>query len=180
MSGRHVPTPAVQLAALDRLEAGRVVVDLVILGCGRAEDMARAVAWARDQLAGAVVMLEHEGGPTPVSIDVPAGEESITWLVDVDELDYVRQDVRAIPRRSGRPGASWVPGRIVGWSNLAAGVPAVTPGRFRRRVFWVAPHDRSTAPLGVYRRGGPHEAVDPRTVAAGVGGLWTARAAGRS
>lgn len=39
-----------------------------------------------------------------------------------------------------------------------------SPGTFRRRVFWLLPHDRDTQPEGLYKTGAPAEAVDPRTL----------------
>ncbi|MDH6707394.1 hypothetical protein P3T27_004131 [Kitasatospora sp. MAA19] len=46
-------------------------------------------------------------------------------------------------------------------------------GTFRRRVFWLLPHDRDQDPEGLYSTGVPSEAVDPRTVAPGVKGYKT-------
>lgn len=48
-------------------------------------------------------------------------------------------------------------------------------GTFRRRVFWLLPHDRGTAPDGLYASGAPAEAVDPITLAAGSRGRKTER-----
>jgi hypothetical protein len=49
---------------------------------------------------------------------------------------------------------------------------------FRRRVFWLLPHDRGSAPGGLYATGTPAEAVDPRTLAPGGKGHKTARSGG--
>lgn len=174
------PTPRAQLAALDRLEWARAVIDRALEGHVPAGELNVAAAMVRDAAAAAVVWLEWHAGnqeATPVSIDAPSGEESIEWLVDVDDLDYVRQAVVLLPRRRGRPGASWVGGRLVGWSNLRPDVGSEGRGSgFLRRVFWLAAHDRDSEPDGVYRRGAPSEAVDPRTVAPRVGGAVTTRA----
>ncbi|WP_229822945.1 DUF6009 family protein, partial [Streptomyces netropsis] len=51
-------------------------------------------------------------------------------------------------------------------------------GTFRRRVFWLLPHDRDSNPDGLYVTGAPAEAVDPRTLAAGIKGGKTERSEG--
>ncbi|MEU4497549.1 DUF6009 family protein [Streptomyces sp. NPDC023998] len=35
---------------------------------------------------------------------------------------------------------------------------------YRRRAFFLLPHDRDNDPEGLYREGAPSEAVDPRTI----------------
>lgn len=95
-------------------------------------------------------------------------EEEIVWVDDPGKYDYVREGVTVHPTRR-RPVIQ--PGRVVGYGVLRAGAPNCGhPGTFKRRVFWVRPHDRSEEPDGVYMGGLPAEAVDPRTVAAGVPG----------
>jgi hypothetical protein len=37
-------------------------------------------------------------------------------------------------------------------------------GLYRRRVFFLLPHDRDAQPEGLYQEGAPGEAVDPRTI----------------
>lgn len=109
-------------------------------------------------------------------------EESITWLEDIDKLDYVRQILTTLPTRKRAPRRSRISGRLVGYGVLKATAPAEldNPGMFMRRVFTLASHDRDSQPDGVYKVGAPMEAVDPRTVAAGVPGRLTDRAWGRA
>jgi hypothetical protein len=45
-------------------------------------------------------------------------------------------------------------------------------------VFWLLPHDRDTAPAGLYSSGAPAEAIDPRTLAPGSKGRKTERSEG--
>ena len=51
-------------------------------------------------------------------------------------------------------------------------------GTFRRRVFWVLPHDRDSQPDGLYAKSAPAEAVDPRTLEPRVKGHKTERSEG--
>uniref|UniRef100_UPI0004C612D9 DUF6009 family protein n=2 Tax=Streptomyces TaxID=1883 RepID=UPI0004C612D9 len=46
------------------------------------------------------------------------------------------------------------------------------------RVFWLLPHDRDTAPQGLYATGAPAEAVDPTTLASRAKGHKTERSEG--
>lgn len=51
-------------------------------------------------------------------------------------------------------------------------------GTFRRRVFWLVPHDRDSQPGGDYAKGAPSEAVDPRTLEPRIKGYKTERSQG--
>ncbi|WP_327309951.1 DUF6009 family protein (plasmid) [Streptomyces sp. NBC_01298] len=105
-------------------------------------------------------------------------EADLVWLEDISRLDYVRQSLDRLPTRRGRP-AYHRDGRIVGYAVLGPGAkPSRNSGTFRRRVFWLLPHDRDTAPEGLYATGAPAEAVDARTLAPGVKGCKTERSEG--
>ncbi|MFC7830989.1 DUF6009 family protein [Streptomyces sp. NPDC057375] len=105
-------------------------------------------------------------------------ETEITWLEDITDLDYVRQSLDRLPTRRGKP-AYHRDGRMVGYSLLGSTAkPSRSSGTFRRRVFWLLPHDRDSVPNGLYARGAPAEAVDPRTLAARVKGFKTERSEG--
>ncbi|KOU42068.1 transcription factor [Streptomyces sp. WM4235] len=97
------------------------------------------------------------------------------WLEDVAELDYVRQSLDRLPTRRGKP-AYHRDGRLVGYAQLGPQAkPSRSSGTFRRRVFWLLPHDRDSVPDGLYASGAPAEAVDPTTLAAGSKGRKTER-----
>ncbi|MFF9347102.1 DUF6009 family protein [Streptomyces sp. NPDC014734] len=103
-------------------------------------------------------------------------EIDIVWVAsDIGELDYVRQALdRVRGRRSAPPFHR--DGRLVGYAVLGDDAkPSRASGTHLRRVFWVAPHDRDSAPEGLYKFGAPSEAVDPRTVEARVEGCKTVR-----
>jgi hypothetical protein len=105
-------------------------------------------------------------------------EVDLVWLEDVSGLDYVRQSLDRLPTRRGRP-AYHRDGRMVGYALLGPGAkPSRSSGTFRRRVFWLLPHDRDTVPDGLYATGAPAEAVDPRTLAPGSKGRKTERSEG--
>ncbi|GGQ39461.1 hypothetical protein GCM10010266_73280 [Streptomyces griseomycini] len=105
-------------------------------------------------------------------------ETELVWLEDVEELDYVRQSLDRLPTRRGRP-AYHRDGRMIGYARLGPRArPSRSSGTFRRRVFWLLPHDRDTDPDGLYASGAPAEAVDPRTLAPGVKGHKTERSKG--
>ncbi|MEU3838455.1 DUF6009 family protein [Streptomyces sp. NPDC028635] len=105
-------------------------------------------------------------------------EVDLVWLEDISELDYVRQSLDRLPTRRGRP-AYHRDGRMVGYALLGPQAkPSRSSGTFRRRVFWLLPHDRDTAPDGLYATGAPAEAVDPRTLAPGSKGRKTDRSEG--
>lgn len=100
------------------------------------------------------------------------------WLEDVDQLDYVRQSLDRLPTRKGKP-AYHRDGRMVGYAILGPDAKASrASGTFRRRVFWVLPHDRDAEPDGLYARSVPAEAVDPRTLEPRVKGYKTERSEG--
>ncbi|MFZ4156693.1 DUF6009 family protein [Streptomyces pseudogriseolus] len=105
-------------------------------------------------------------------------EAELVWLEDITALDYVRQSLDRLPTRRGRP-AYHRDGRMVGYALLGPQAkPSRSSGTFRRRVFWLLPHDRDTDPEGLYATGAPAEAVDPRTLAPGRKGHKTERSEG--
>ena len=105
-------------------------------------------------------------------------EDELVWLEDVSTLDYVRQSLDRLPSRRGKP-PYHRDGRMVGYALLGSGAkPSRSSGTFRRRVFWLLPHDRDTDPEGLYSTGAPAEAVDPRTLAPGSKGCKTERSEG--
>ncbi|MFE9454477.1 DUF6009 family protein [Streptomyces sp. NPDC006739] len=105
-------------------------------------------------------------------------EIEFVWLEDIGGLDYVRQSLDRLPSRKGRP-AYHRDGRMVGYAQLGPDAkPSRSSGTFRRRVFWLLPHDRDTDPDGLYATGAPAEAVDPRTLAPGSKGRKTERSEG--
>ncbi|MGJ5756559.1 hypothetical protein FB563_8305 [Streptomyces puniciscabiei] len=105
-------------------------------------------------------------------------EVDFVWLEDISGLDYVRQSLDRLPTRRGRP-AYHRDGRMIGYAILGPEAkPSRSSGTFRRRVFWLLPHDRDTAPDGLYAIGAPAEAVDPRTLAPRAKGRKTERSEG--
>ncbi|MGI5450728.1 DUF6009 family protein [Streptomyces sp. CA-243310] len=110
-----------------------------------------------------------------ISDDEIRHEVDLIWLEDVAELDYVRQSLDRLPTRRGKP-AYHRDGRLVGYAQLGPQAkPSRSSGTFRRRVFWLLPHDRDSVPDGLYASGAPAEAVDPTTLAAGSKGRKTER-----
>jgi hypothetical protein len=113
-----------------------------------------------------------------ISDDEIKYETELVWLEDVEHLDYVRQSLDRLPTRGGRP-AYCRDGRMVGYAILGSHAKASrASGTFRRRVFWLLPHDRDTEPEGLYAMGAPAEAIDPRTVTPGAKGRKTERSEG--
>ncbi|MER5226418.1 DUF6009 family protein [Streptomyces flaveus] len=113
-----------------------------------------------------------------ITEDEISHETELVWLEDITGLDYVRQSLDRLPTRRGKP-AYHRDGRMVGYALLGQGAKASrSSGTFRRRVFWLLPHDRDTDPEGLYATGAPAEAVDPRTLAAGTKGYKTERSEG--
>ncbi|TLS45645.1 transcription factor [Streptomyces montanus] len=113
-----------------------------------------------------------------IDADEISREADIVWLEDIDDLDYVRQSLDRLPTRKGRP-AYHRPGRMVGYALLDTKAKASrASGTFRRRVFWLLPHDRDTEPDGLYAKSAPAEAVDPRTLEPRVKGYKTERSEG--
>lgn len=105
-------------------------------------------------------------------------EADIVWLEAIDGLDYVRQSLDRLATRTGRP-AYHRDGRMIGYARLIAEArPSRTSGTFRRRVFWLLPHDRDSDPNGLYSRSAPAEAIDPRTLGACEKGWKTERSEG--
>ncbi|MET9500105.1 DUF6009 family protein [Streptomyces sp. NPDC006552] len=113
-----------------------------------------------------------------ITEDEISHEADLVWLEDITDLDYVRQSLDRLPTRRGKP-AYHRDGRMVGYALLGPKAKASrSSGTFRRRVFWLLPHDRDCAPEGLYATGAPAEAVDPRTLAARVKGYKTERSEG--
>lgn len=93
-----------------------------------------------------------------------AHEAEVVWLENPAALDYVRQALDKTPRKTRKPRYAR-DGRMVGYSELdEAAEPDPDSGLYKRRVFFLLPHDRDTDPGGLYHEGAPGEAVDPRTV----------------
>ncbi|MEU6053184.1 DUF6009 family protein [Streptomyces xanthochromogenes] len=91
-------------------------------------------------------------------------ETAVVWLEDPENLDYVRQALDKLARRRGKPRYER-DGRMVGYTELDPHAEAdPDSGLYRRRVFFLLPHDRDTEPHGVYQTGAPGEAIDPRTL----------------
>ena len=109
---------------------------------------------------------------------VAVNEAKICWLEDIGRLDYVREAWVHTGFRHGRPRKGCTAGRLVGYAELSPGTLGISKGTFRRRVFWLAPHDRDSVPGGPYQHSAPGEAVDPRTVAPNMAGALTDRAWG--
>jgi hypothetical protein len=113
-----------------------------------------------------------------IADDEISHETDIVWLEDISALDYVRQSLDRLPSRRGRP-AYHRDGRMIGYALLGPTARASRPsGTFRRRVFWLLPHDRDTQPDGLYAKGAPAEAVDPRTLQPCIKGYKTERSEG--
>ncbi|MET9819695.1 DUF6009 family protein [Streptomyces sp. NPDC006355] len=113
-----------------------------------------------------------------ITEDEISHETELVWLENVERLDYVRQSLDRLPTRRGKP-AYHRDGRLVGYALLGPSAkPSRSSGTFRRRVFWLLPHDRDSAPDGLYAKGAPAEAVDPSTLAARVKGYKTQRSEG--
>jgi hypothetical protein len=91
-------------------------------------------------------------------------EATVVWLEELEEIDYVRQTLDKTTRRRNKP--RWARyGRMVGYAELDDNAQAdPDSGLYRRRVFFLLPHDRDVDPEGLYAAGAPGEAVDPRTV----------------
>ncbi|MFD6278080.1 DUF6009 family protein [Streptomyces sp. NPDC060209] len=107
-----------------------------------------------------------------------AHESDLVWLEDTSSLNYIRQSLDRLPNRRGKP-AYHRGGRMVGYALLGPTARSShTSGTFLRRVFWLLPHDRDSAPDGLYACGAPSEAVDPRTIAPRVKGYKTQRSEG--
>ncbi|MGW2207485.1 DUF6009 family protein [Streptomyces sp. NPDC001774] len=113
-----------------------------------------------------------------ISEDDLKHEAALVWLEDISRLDYVRQSLDRLPTRSGKP-AYHRDGRMVGYATLSADAKASrASGTFRRRVFWLLPHDRDTKPQGLYSGSAPAEAIDPGTLEPRTKGRKTERSEG--
>jgi hypothetical protein len=107
-------------------------------------------------------------------------EQEVVWLEDPSQLDYVRQAVDKTKRRGTKPPYAR-DGRMVGYAVLDhEAEPDPDSGLYRRRVFFLLPHDRDSQPQGPYAVGAPGEAVDPRTVEPKSPGAKTDRSQGRT
>lgn len=122
------------------------------------------------------IEMEIDDRAAAADLDHP-DEAAIVWLEDPTTLPYVRSAVMMCPFREKRPSRRYHFGRLVGYATLKPHVRWCN-GFFRRRLFWVQPHDRCNQPDGTYRVGAPAEAVDPLTVAVGIAGKMTDRAWG--
>ncbi|MFF2653545.1 DUF6009 family protein [Streptomyces sp. NPDC058045] len=104
-----------------------------------------------------------------------AHEHDVVWLEDPEALDYVRQALDKTKRRNNKP-PYMRDGRMIGYARLdESAEPDPDSGLYKRRVFYLLPHDRDTEPHGVYREGAPGEAVDPRTIEPRKPGAKTTR-----
>ncbi|MGW6360912.1 DUF6009 family protein [Streptomyces sp. NPDC055092] len=91
-------------------------------------------------------------------------EDDVVWLEAPDTLDYVRQTLDKTRRRNTKP-PYLRDGRMVGYARLSQDAePDPDSGLYKRRIFFLLPHDRDSLPDGLYQNGAPGEAVDPRTV----------------
>ncbi|MFZ4276798.1 DUF6009 family protein [Streptomyces arboris] len=113
-----------------------------------------------------------------ITEDEISHETTLVWLEETAGLDYVRQSLDRLSTRRGKP-PYHRDGRMIGYALLGPEAKASrSSGTFRRRVFWLLPHDRDTQPEGLYATGAPAEAVDPRTLAARTKGYKTERSEG--
>jgi hypothetical protein len=102
-------------------------------------------------------------------------EAEVVWLENLERLDYVRQALDKTRRRNTKPPYAR-DGRMVGYALLDEHAsPDPDSGLYKRRVFFLLPHDRDSLPDGLYREGAPGEAVDPRTIAPRKPGAKTPR-----
>ncbi|WP_411093561.1 DUF6009 family protein [Streptomyces sp. 049-1] len=91
-------------------------------------------------------------------------EAHLVWLEPLEHLDYVRQALDKTKRRHSRPRYDR-DGRMIGYAVLDdMAEPDPDSGLYRRRIFFLLPHDRDTLPQGLYQEGAPGEAVDPQTI----------------
>jgi hypothetical protein len=94
-------------------------------------------------------------------------ERLIIWVEDILHAPYVRELLApAVANRAWWPAQADCPGEVVGFGALCADAPRNgTPGRFARRLFWLAEDDRDAHRSGRWRDGQlPRDAVDPRSV----------------
>lgn len=105
-------------------------------------------------------------------------ELEIKWLMDISKMDYVRQSMDMYCSRKNTKLKPPV-GTLVGYAILKPETKTDEHHHYHRRIFWLKEHDRYYRPEGVYKTGGPLEAVDPMTVAPGEAGELTERAWGR-
>ncbi len=111
--------------------------------------------------------------------DFPGIEDEleIKWLMDISDVDYVRQSMDMwCSRKNTKP--KHTPGVLVGYAILKPETKTHEYHHYHRRYFWLKEHDRYYRPDGVYKTGAPIEAVDPRTVFPRVAGKLTDRAWG--
>ncbi|MFF4402689.1 DUF6009 family protein [Streptomyces sp. NPDC001480] len=107
-------------------------------------------------------------------------EQDVVWLEDPGKLHYVRQAIDKTPRRHNKPRYAR-DGRMIGYAVLDdQAEPDPDSGLYRRRVFFLLPHDRDSQPNGPYAVGAPGEAVDPSTIHPKNPGAKTDRSQGRT
>ncbi|MFJ3769621.1 DUF6009 family protein [Streptomyces sp. NPDC090084] len=107
----------------------------------------------------------------------------LVWLEDVFHLDYGRQSLGRLPTADCRlVQASRRTAAMAAWSAAPFSGPMPHPpapaAPFRRRVFWLLPHDRDEEPDGLYAGSVPAGAVDPETLQPTVKGRRTERGEG--
>ncbi|MEU9646227.1 DUF6009 family protein [Streptomyces sp. NPDC048188] len=107
-------------------------------------------------------------------------EEEVVWLENPENLDYVRQALDKTKRRNTQPHYAR-DGRMVGYALLDNNAePDPDSGLYKRRIFFLLPHDRDSLPHGLYSEGAPGEAVDPLTVEPKKPGAKTPRSQRRT
>lgn len=107
-------------------------------------------------------------------------ESELVWLMDIRDIDYVREGHWVSGSRTRPPAKQWNETRVVGYTRLKpkAEVDEDPFRSFHRRIFTLRTYDRYYDPEGTYRIGCPSEAVDPRTVIPTQKGRLTDRAWG--
>ena len=90
-------------------------------------------------------------------------EQNIVWVEETARsLPYVREGIMALPYRMRPPSPRRTSRHIVAYATLQSGTRSVAPGRFLRRIWWLASHDPYSG------GGGPIEAVNPLSIAPGA------------
>jgi Family of unknown function (DUF6009) len=140
-------------------------------------EKAAGAAWEALKGAAPVLVVQSDGTVTDSEL---AAEETVHWLVDIEEYDYVRVRVERLADSRRRPLRHSGGFRTLGYSVLRPDAfRSAMHHSFTRRIFWVKDYDRDSGD-DCYRVGAPCEGVDPRTVRPGVAGWKTDRAFGRS
>ena len=103
-----------------------------------------------------------------VDSDLPY-ESRIVWLRDPLQFTYLRESVIHSNRRRGKirfPIGDLA--FVVGYSEISPNrKPAWPYYGWDRRIWWLKTYDHDLDPDGVYKTGGPYEAVDPASIKAG-------------